>query len=1118
MTHTKFFNNKDGNTLFAKLRGIAGAMPNFDAFLAVVGFFRSTGYFKLRSELDGVDTIKILVGINVDKLFYQHKQGLLHLLTSAQVKDEFHKEFVQDVQEAGYTEEVEMGIRQMCEDLQTGRLEMRIHPTKQLHAKFYLCLPKEHNPYTDGWVIMGSSNISCSGLGLSTLPQYELNVALKDYDEVHYCHEQFAELWEEGVPLSIQDIEQSRQTTYLGYQPTPYELYIKVLIEFFGEQVEERFSIQLPPSFKPLKYQQDAVVQGYQLLLQHHGFFLSDVVGLGKTVIATMIASRFVEANGKRTNILVVHPPALESNWRETFGEFGLLKHAQFVSTGSLDKVITMADQYRGMQDFDLVIVDEAHGFRNDTTTKYDALQRICKAPCAHSGLLGGVRKCVMLLSATPLNNTPDDLYHQLLLFQDEQDCTIDGIPSLKQFFAPLLKKYKKLMSQGKKFSVASGENESLEVKQSREAELNEIINQVDLLYEEIRTKVLDKVTIRRTRNNILNDPDYRADIQAQGIVFPVIAPPQELIYQMDEDTSSRFYKTLGLLTSQVAQGDVEGLCYARYRAIEFLCREKKNKYPNAEHIAHSLAQIYTHLMVKRLESSFYAFKQSLQGLRDATAGMLSMFEQGQVVIAPELKIKELQAKGMELDEILDLASHKGYNVEDIVFSSEDFQEDFPKMLRHDLDLLNNLIADWDKEQDDPKFDKLKEQILHQLFDKERNPSGKLVIFSESADTLEYLYRRITSELGREDVLKVTSHNRKKYETTIRENFDANYAGVMKDRYNIIVTTDVLAEGVNLHRANVIVNYDSPWNATRLMQRIGRVNRIGSPAGYIYNYLFYPSQQGDGVIQLYKNALIKLQSFHSAFGEDAQVYSREEILKTFTLFDSTVQDSIDRKLALQREVRELYATNPKLYHKIKSLPLKSRCLRRGDETTKASSVIFVASSFKKEFYRVDDHELKPIDFLEAVDLLQATPDEQMLSCSNPAMHYEHVNDALESYEQAHCQEFDTSAVVQAKGDPNTTSAKRFLREVMMVYGKGNGLFAEHCRILLYYVDKGTYSQLVRALNKLQKSRPSTTEGLAKEIAELYHTYHSELSTGATAGEDTKPLYTAPHVVIAETFL
>ena len=162
------------------------------------------------------------------------------------------------------------------------------------------------------------------------------------------------------------------------------------------------------------------------------------------------------------------------------------------------------------------------------------------------------------------------------------------------------------------------------------------------------------------------------------------------------------------------------------------------------------------------------------------------------------------------------------------------------------------------------------------------------------------------------------------------------------------MTSDVLAEGVNLHRSNVIVNYDSPWNATRLMQRIGRVNRIGSVAENIYNYMFYPSKQGNSQIQLYENALMKLQGFHSAFGEDAQIYSREEIVKQFEMFDSSVRDAVDKKIQLLREVRELYSKNRKLYNKIKNLPMKSRVMR---DTGKHSgnSIVFVSSILSRRW-------------------------------------------------------------------------------------------------------------------------------------------------------------------------
>lgn len=1094
---TKFFNNGLGNTLFDKLKGIASAMTTFDRFLAVVGFFRSSGYFKLRKELGDISEIKILVGINIDDIFRKHNKALLMFADEDKAKEIYQSDFKEDIINARYSPEVEEGILQMCEDLVSGRLQMRIHATKNLHAKFYLCLPRGHSEHSDGWVIMGSSNISDSGLGIKQPPQYELNVAMKDYDDVKYCSDEFEVLWNEAVPLTAEDINEYKKKTYLGYQPTPYELYIKVLIDTFGDQVEDDFSIQLPDGVKDLKYQKDAVIQGYQMLMQHNGLFLADVVGLGKTMIATMIAKRFVEANGKNTNILVVYPPALEDNWRSTFKLFGIYKKAQFVTNGSLSKILEGKGNYKDKEEFDLIIVDEAHGFRSDSSGKYDELQKICKSPCMNMGLLKSVQKKVMLLSATPLNNRPDDLQNQLLLFQNSQSCTIDGVPNLKGFFSEHILNYKRLM---------------------RERAQRDVTAEVDKIYEQIRSTVIDKVTVRRTRNNILNDPDYRADIQAQGIVFPNILPPNELEYIMDSDTSNRFYETLKQLTDGKTDENPEGkgLTYARYRAVEFLKPDYRNRYKNAVHIGQTLAAIYRVHMVKRLESSFYAFKKSLQALLRITTDMIKMFDENKVIIAPDLKVKDLQAKDMELDEIIEYAITKGYAKEDILFSSDAFVPEFLEMLHHDRVILERLNADWAKEHDDPKFDKFREKLYTEFFDATLNPSGKLVLFSESVDTLNYLYSKLTTELGRTDVLMVTSTTRERLGRTIQENFDANFVTDAK-QYNIIITSDVLAEGVNLHRANVIVNYDSPWNATRLMQRIGRVNRIGSVAPNIYNYMFYPSQQGDNEIQLYRNALIKLQGFHSAFGEDAQIYSREEIVKEFQMFDSTVRDSIDKKIALLREVRELYNSDRKLYHKIKALPMKSRVIRDTGKH-RGKSVIFVSSSVKTEFYLATPTGVGVIDFLEAVKYLKAKPEEQPVPFVNGEQHYKHVNSALALYTSEYVEAADTSSINRTDLDKTSLEANKFLRTIKQIVSDSE--LKSQCDVLIGYVNEGIYAQLPRYLKALSREYKNDRVKMKQDEYRLQSKISELLVEYQTVSKEQRhdvQDISNPQIIISESF-
>jgi superfamily II DNA or RNA helicase len=1090
---TKFFNNESSNTLFEKIKGIATEMAGFDRFLAVVGYFRSSGYFKLRKELGDISDIRILIGINVDDIFRCQKAGWIMFENPEKAKELYGEDFKKDILDAHYSKEVEDGILQLCQDLVDGRLQLRIHPTKNLHAKFYLCLPTKHTPNSDGWVIMGSSNISDSGLGTGGADRYELNVAMRDYDDVHFCHEEFERLWEQAVPLRPKDVEDYKKKTYLGYQPTPYEIYIKVLIEVFGDQVEDDFTLQLPDGVKELKYQKDAVIQGYQMLMTHNGLFLSDVVGLGKTMIATMIAKRFIEANGKNTKILVVFPPALEDNWVSTFKLFGIKKKAQFITNGSLSKVLEGRDQYQDKEDFDLIIVDEAHQFRSDNANRYDELQKICKSTCLNPGLLKSYRKKVMLLSATPLNNRPDDLLNQLLLFQDSQRCTIDGITNLKAFFTPLIAEYKRLM---------------------RDRVIRDVTSDVDRIYEEIRDKVIDKVTIRRTRTNITNDPDYRKDLDKQGIIFPHILPPNELIYELNTSLSNSFYNTLTALADERAPLHIT---YARYRAIEFLKPEFRKRYTNAVLMSQNLKKIFRVHMVKRLESSFYAFKKSLQTLLQITSDMITMFEQDKVIIAPDLNVKELQSKGMGLDEILEYILEKGYSESEVLYKASDFEPAFVDMLKNDRDVLKELCDDWAHIQEDPKLDMFTAQ-LETFLSQDINPESKLVVFSESVDTVDYLYEHLTKKLHRTDVLSVSASNRGRLYDTIKANFDANVPlDKQRNDYSIILTSDVLAEGVNLHRSNVIVNYDSPWNASRLMQRIGRVNRIGSVAENIYNYMFYPSQQGDRVIQLYKNALIKLQGFHSAFGEDAQIYSREEIVKDFKLFDSNVRDVVDKKIALLRELRNLYNDDRELYHKIKELPLKSRVLR---DTGKYSgtSIVFVSTKVKTEFYIVEGNKPPvPMDFLSAIKYLKAKPEEQAAPFAQDEIHFAHVNSAVSTFKSDLQQQTDSSSIKNTNLDKTAQTADAFLRKIEQICD--DTTLMNHCSILHGYLKQGTYSRLPKTLKAISQEYKNDrlkikedTYVLQSRIGDIVSEYHNDASSST---DDV--IIGTPKIIISETF-
>jgi len=1096
---TKFFTNTEENTVFQKFKGILENMSNVFAFHAAVAYFRSSGYFALQPYLKNIKDIKILVGINVDQMFADaQKKGLFYFGDEQKTKEEFLKWFIQDLRDARYSREVEDGILQFIQDITDGKIEVRAHNSKAIHAKFYLFLPEMHSAHSDGWVIMGSSNLTEAGLGIKKSPNYELNVALKDYDDVEFTKIEFQKLWQQSTSILPADILEFKNKTHIGQIFTPFEIYIKLLIEYFGNNIDYDPDTvgDLPKSYKKLSYQVDAVNQGFQMLMEHNGFFLADVVGLGKTIIASMVAKRFLVANGSlNTKILVVYPPALEKNWKNTFRMFGIDRHTKFVTNGRLEKIVNNDDvNYWPKEDYDLILVDEAHKYRNHTSQAFGLLQRICKAPRNGDGLIGGKNKKIILISATPLNNRPQDLYYQLLLFQDARRSTLP-ITNLQSFFGPLIREYKDVM---------------------REDEPN--VEKIRDLYNNIREKVISQITVRRTRRDLANYPKYLEDLKEQGIIFPEIAPLRTVGYSLSPKLSKLFYHTIFYLT------DNDKINYYRYQAIRFLREDLQDSYyDQAVMISKSLAGIMKTLMVKRLESSFHAFQITLNNLLVSTQRMITMFENDKVLIAPDLNINELIEKGVSMEDIENLIIELSKdNPKNNIFKAEDFTPDLLAGLKKDATLLKELSTDWDKVEEDPKIEQLFCTLEKELLNKDKNPTGQVILFTESNDTADYLAQKIGKHISK-GVLKVSSSNRNKIFETIQENFDANYIGKRKDDYQILITTDVLAEGVNLHRANILVNYDTPWNATRLMQRIGRINRIGSVAGVVYNYIFYPSQQGDEEIKLYKNALLKLQGFHSAFGEDTQVFTHEELVEQFELFKEGMPNEEDKRLLYLRFIREFKDANPREFKRIKNFPLKARTARKNNKTiskeSKESTLIFLKSSFKMEFYSVSkNNEVIPLSFLEAAERFEARVNEQGYNVPNS--HYDNVQAALNEFDKDFLGTTTVTLTTTDKADAISAQAKKFLRDFKSITKKVETKKA--CEVIADLIENGTFTPLPNEIRKIKRrldKKETTygqTENLIIALAKKYDVFSVDIDDQSL--NNNIDLSITPEIVITETFI
>ena len=294
---TRFFTNAGENTLLKKFAGVFAHNADIERFDALVGYLRSSGYFALRPHLEKVPTIRILVGIDVDAfLAQQHRKGLLLLGDADKTLAAVRKALESDVQTAPYRKEVEDGIRQFVADVAEKRVQIRAHPTKRLHAKLYVFIPKGFCEHKTGAVITGSSNLTAAGLGTEDAESnYEFNVLLHDFNDVKFAADEFENLWAQSVVVLPEAVRGVVRESYLRDDLTPFELYIKFLIEYFGPAIEydPNSERDLPKGIKALSYQGDAVNDGWLKLQKHGGFFLADVVGLGKTIVAARIAKKF---------------------------------------------------------------------------------------------------------------------------------------------------------------------------------------------------------------------------------------------------------------------------------------------------------------------------------------------------------------------------------------------------------------------------------------------------------------------------------------------------------------------------------------------------------------------------------------------------------------------------------------------------------------------------------------------------------------------------------------------------------------------------------------------------------------------------------------------------------
>jgi superfamily II DNA or RNA helicase len=918
MSDLTFLTNQPGQGLLERLQAIL--KEDTRLFDCLVGYFYVSGFFKLAPHLEKVEKIRILVGLRTDDGVFKLLQAAeggneFNFQSHAQIKETYPRLAVKELEGAEDQPPVETGVRQFIEWVRSGKLEIRVYPAAPLHAKIYIMTFHEGDR-DKGRIITGSSNLTQGGL----VSNLEFNVELKTRADYEFALQQFNNLWSESVDVTPEYVQTlSTASPFANF--TPYELYLKFLYEYFRGDLSRSSdddSPDLPGGFKRLKYQEDAVSAAIKILEEHGGLFLSDVVGLGKTYMSALLARRL---SGRA---LVLAPPALldKSNpgsWPNVFGDFRV-PQAEFESIGKLDDLLS-----RGVDKFSTIFIDEAHRFRTDTTQTYEKLSRVCRG------------KKVVLVTATPLNNSPQDILAQIKLFQPGRNSTIPNMRHLDAFFKSLEANLRDL---------------------DRQDDRDEYMEAVKTNAKAVREKILKYLMIRRTRSEVAKY--YRADLETQGLRFPDVADPVPLFYGFSKEENAVFSRTMRLIAGEFSFARYRPLTYSSERVPDFEFQSQLN-----------LAKFMRILLVKRLESSVHAFRNSLDRFQRSYERFIAEFRKGYVYISRDYthKVFDLLDAGEEesLQRLLD--EDKAQKIE-----AAKFNKDLSRDLERDLEVLKEIQTLWATIKRDPKWDAFKKIIQSDS----RLSSAKTLIFTESKETAAYLADRLKSEL-KEDALLFTGDSDESLRKVILQNFDPRSTN-SQDGHRLLVATDVLAEGVNLHRANVVVNYDIPWNPTRLIQRVGRVNRVGTAFDTIHTYNFFPTEESNDEIKLKEAAETKIHAFIEMLGSDARLLTEGEEIKShdlFTLLNSkktiTGEEEAESPLEYLDEIRRLRDTNPALFERIKRLPKKARAVRRTPEG-KGLLTYFRKGGLDK-FFWADDAQVLELDFFEAAKKLKPRPDE-----------------------------------------------------------------------------------------------------------------------------------------------
>jgi hypothetical protein len=839
-----------------------------------VGYLFLSGLSTIRENLDELKSLRILIGNTSNReTLEQITEGFQRLELAAEVdeRERYLKRSVQkrrseetaenlrhSIEKIDQTDDSQELVRLLIRMIEEKRLLVRIYTKGRLHAKAYIFDYPNQERYENGIAIVGSSNLTLSGLTHNT----ELNVVVHGNQNHLRLTQWFDELWADAQDFNPLLTEELRES-WAAAMVTPYDVYMKTLYSLVADRLDEGdrgeilWDDELTRSLAD--FQKTAVRQAVQMIRDTGGAFISDVVGLGKSYIGAAVVKHFVRTQGATP--LIICPKSLEEMWQDYNNEFSLgarilpMSLLRSPSQASASPILERKT-YRAC---DFVLIDESHNFRHHSSQRYEVM----------SDFLSRGLKKVCLITATPRNRGAQDVYNQIKLFHQDD---ITGLP----VDPPNLKEYFKLVERGEK-------------------------RLQDLLVH---------ILIRRTRRHILRWYGYAqdtsqalkefSDVKARPYIcgekkaYVLVGgrhqffPKRELetLRYSIEDTYTGLYDRIrgylgGPAGEHYAPRPGKELTYARYGLWHYVRPEKQKSAPyrDLQRAGINLRGLVRVMLFKRLESSVFAFRRTLERLDKIHGHFLEALDQGFVPAGQDAQKLLYESDVYDDEGLMDaLYSCSGrYHITDFDEALlRDHLSADQELVRKILKLVKPITPD-----QDAKI----QVLLGGLRNGIPQRRGKVLIFTQYADTAQYLYENLNQGEERSDIASIYGTGKSKARMAARFSPLSNrHMDIREDEVNVLVSTDVMSEGLNLQDCDVVVNYDLHWNPVRLIQRLGRIDRIGTENDRVWGFNFLPERKLEKNLGLHETLKRRIQEIHDTIGEDAAILDKEEQINEEAMF------------------------------------------------------------------------------------------------------------------------------------------------------------------------------------------------------------------------------------------